>query len=85
VGTAEAELCARIQDTIDDHLATHEGGGFVTGWYFVAEYIDTEGDEAWLYATAAEQRAIVTMGLLKWAKGVADFEQHRYLNTIADE
>jgi hypothetical protein len=85
MATAEAELCAQIQNTIDNHLSTHEGGGFVTGWYFVVEYIDTEGDEAWLYATAPEQKAMTTIGLLEWARGVARYEQHRYLDAIADE
>jgi hypothetical protein len=49
------------------------------------EYIDTEGDEAWVSATAPEQKAMTTIGLLEWARGVARYEQHRYLNAIADE
>jgi hypothetical protein len=81
---ADEDLRTRIQASIDNHLAT-QGGGIVTGWHFIAEYIDTEGDEAWLYCTAPEQKAMTTIGLLEWARGVARYEQHRYLNTIADE
>lgn len=84
MGEADEDLRERIQASIDNHLATH-GGGMVTGWYFIAEYIDPDGDEAWLYATADNQRAITTMGLLKWAVGVAKYEQQRYLNSIAEE
>lgn len=77
-------LQAKIQRTIDEHVA-EEGGGFVTAWHLIAEYIDTEGEESWLYATADNQKAMTTIGLIEWARGVTRYEQHRYLDAIADE
>jgi hypothetical protein len=79
-----ADLQARVQAAIDEHLAEN-GGGFVTSWHFVADFIDSDGEESWLFATADDQKAMATMGLLEWARGVAQYEQRRYLEDIGDE
>lgn len=77
------DLQARVQAAIDEYLAAN-GGGFVTGWHFVADLIDSDGEQNWLYATADDQKAMTTMGLIEWARGVARYEQHRYLDDLGD-
>lgn len=41
-----------IRDAIAQHLAQQEaeGGAFVTGFVCMAEYLDSDGDQAWLVA-----------------------------------
>lgn len=71
-------LGQKIERALTEHLA-EEGGGMVTAFYFVAEYIDGEGEHAWVYATAPDQRMSTTAGLIKWAEGIVEYEQRRYL------
>lgn len=75
---------SKVQAAIDQHLAEN-GGGFVTGWHFIADFIDEDGDQSWLFATADKQRAMTTMGLLAWANGITAFEQQCYLEELRDD
>ena len=74
-----ATLSDKVNALIAEHLA-QEGGGIVLAFHLTAEYIDSEGDESWLYANAPDQRISRTMGLLEWAKGVTLNDQRRYLD-----
>ena len=77
------DLQHRIEQTIAEYLADN-GGGMVTSWHFVADLMDSDGDTAWLWETAPDQRMITTMGLLAWAQGMVDYEQRAYLNELGD-
>jgi hypothetical protein len=70
----------RLQSALEEHLAA-SGGGFVRSWHLVADIIDDEGDQAWLYAVADGQQQITTLGLLEWARGIARYEQAAYLSS----
>lgn len=59
-----------------------DGKGMVTSFYLLVEFIDDDGDEAWVYATSTGQKTSTTMGLLQWGMGVAEYEQKRYLREI---
>ncbi|HET7327860.1 MAG TPA: hypothetical protein VFJ14_11320 [Nocardioidaceae bacterium] len=77
------DLQARVQSAIEEYLAEN-GGGFVTSWHFIADFIDSDGEQSWLHHTAEDQTMSTTMGLIRWAQGVADYEQQRYLDTISE-
>lgn len=72
-------LVDRINEALNDHLS---GQGFITGWHFVADYVDSDGDLAWIYAAPDDQRHTTTLGLIEWARGIARYEQSAYLDTI---
>lgn len=76
-------LPERIERAVHEHLAD-TGGGMVTGWYFIADFIDADGKPSWIWAAPDEQTQSTTLGLLAWAKGVADYEQRRYLEEEED-
>lgn len=78
------DLGDQIQGTLNDHLA-EDGGGIVTAYHVIAEYIDDDGEHGWLYVTPEDQRQCTTMGLIDWAHGVATYEQQRYLDQIAED
>ena len=75
----DTDLAGKLNDVLTEHLATKTGGGFVTGFHFVAEFIDEDGDEAWLYATLAGQTMSRTLGLIRWSDRLAEYEQRAYL------
>lgn len=81
---SDERLGERIHSLLADHLSS-EGGGMVTSFHLVAEFIDSDGDESWLFATAPDQTQTRTVGLIEWARGVARYEQHRYLDDITDD
>lgn len=77
-------LADRISGVLYDHLAG-ENGGMVTGFHVIAEFIDSDGESRMLYEWAPGQRLTTTMGLLRWAQGVADYEQRRFLDGLGDD
>ena len=79
-----AELSDQIHSALNDHLAD-EGGGMVTAFHLIAEYVDDQGEHCWMYTTAEDQRQSVTMGLIAYAQGVAQHEQQAYLDRISDD
>jgi hypothetical protein len=78
------ELADSVGATLAEHLAQN-GGGFVTSWHLVANLIDGNGEQSWLYATAPDQLQIQTLGLLEWSRGVAHHDQRRYLEGLHDD
>jgi hypothetical protein len=70
----------RVQDAIAAHLAETGDGGMVTAFHLAVEFVDSAGDDAWLYVTAPRQRMSHTLGLIEWSRGVALYEQRRYLD-----
>jgi hypothetical protein len=83
VSALDDNLAPRIQHELDSYLGEN-GGGMVTSFYFVAEFIDPDGDQSWVYCTAPDQRMNATFGLLKWAMGCAEYEQRRYLDEMGE-
>lgn len=77
-------LAEKISNLISEELAG-TGGGFVTGFYLIAEYVDHESRDGWLYATPDNQTLSRTTGLVEWARGVARYEQQRHLEDVTDE
>jgi hypothetical protein len=80
-----ASLEDKVFGVIAEHLAQEEGGGFVTGFYLIADYNDAEGRESWLYATAPDQNLSTTLGMLRVANGAAEYELKRYFDDIAED
>lgn len=76
-------LADKISAVLYDHLAG-ENGGMVTGFHVIAEFIDGDGESRMLYEWAPGQRLTTTMGLLRWAQGVADYEQRRFLDEVTE-
>lgn len=72
-----------VHQAIQEHL-TAAGGGMVTSLYCIVEFIDADGEPAWMYATADDQRMGTTMGLIEWARGIAQYELRRYLDDMDD-
>lgn len=81
---APKDLNEKVADLLADDLAEN-GGGFVTGFYLIAEHVDGEGQDGWLYATPGNQTMSRTTGLIEWARGVARYEQRRHLEDIAED
>lgn len=82
---AESEgLAEKISNLVSEDLA-EVGGGFVTGFYLIAEYVDGDGHDGWLYAAPDNQTLSRTTGLIEWARGVARYEQQRHLEDATDE
>lgn len=77
----EPNLPEQVRDLITDHLAA-DGGGIVTGYCLTVEYVDSDGDDAWMQVVAPDQRLSRTMGLIEFAAGVAHYEQQRYLEEV---
>lgn len=73
----------RITKTIHEFL-DENGGGFPNSFYFIADIIDGEGQQAWLYSTAHDQLTMTTMGLLQWGINLANYEQIEQL-MVSDE
>ena len=71
-------VTARVSQALEEYLVEN-GGGMVTAFHIVADYIDADGQHSWIYATAADQRQLTTLGLIEWAKGVAQHDQRKYL------
>jgi hypothetical protein len=82
VSAHDSDLAEAITAAIHDHIAG-DTGGMITGFHLVAEYIDADGEQRWLYATAPDQQQSATLGLLHWSLGVAEYEQRRYLDEIS--
>lgn len=80
-GPYEETLNDLVADLLADHLS-RAGGGMVTAFHLVAEYVDGDGDEGWLYSTLSGQQQTRTLGLIHWSKGVAEYEQARYMDEI---
>ena len=70
-------LTDAINGVLQDHI-----DGMVTGFCLVAEYIDADGHDAVVWEFAEGQKQSTTLGLLSWARGVAEYEQRRYLDQI---
>lgn len=81
VADAERELHDRIHAALSEDLAA-EGGGMVTRFYLIAGVIDADGEQCWVYSTPPEQTQTDTLGLIEYARGIAKYEQRRYLEDL---
>lgn len=81
-GDGNGDLASAISAALYDHLAG-DNGGMVTGFHVIAEFIDSDGESRMLYEWAPGQRLTTTMGLLEWARGVAAYEQRRFLDDVS--
>ncbi len=79
----DSELNERVRGFIEAWLG-ESGGGMVTGFHLIADFVDADGGQSWMYATAPDQKLITTMGLIEWARGVARYEQRMYHETGGD-
>lgn len=75
-------LHEHVLDAMNAYL---DGGGMVTAFHLIAEYIDTDGDESWMSAVADGQGQSRTLGLISWAQRIADHEAERYLESIEED
>lgn len=82
-GERDPALERWLQATIDAYL-NETGGGLVTSWHFVGDFIDADGEQSWLYATPDGQKVMTTIGLIEWARDVARYEQRRHLDEISE-
>lgn len=74
---SEDNLGTRVGAAIQEWLDAN-GGGMATAWHLTLDFIDQTGEDRWAYSTAPDQKMVTTLGLLRWAQGVADYEQRRY-------
>lgn len=79
------DLAEQVRDLLTEALSAEGGGGMVTGFYLAAEFIDSDGDRGWMYASPDGQGFSQTMGIIEFARGVVRFEQHAYLVELADD
>lgn len=77
----DGDLGKRISDVVQDYLS-ETAGGIASSFHIVAEYVNADGQECWMYATPTDQKATTTLGLLRWSLGVADYEQFRYMASL---
>jgi hypothetical protein len=73
-----SNLADRVHAAISEHLADN-GGGMVTEYHVIANVIDSDGEQQWIYAVPSEQLLVTTIGLIEWARGVAQYEQRCHL------
>ena len=72
------ELQALIEQALSGYMQS-KGGGMVNAWYLVADVVDADGGQSWLFSNAPDQLLMTTMGLIEWARGAAMYEQRCYL------
>lgn len=76
--TGEAALAALLEEALEKYLG-QSGGGMVTSFAFIADIIDADGEERWLWATLPGQKTITTAGLVEWLHQVITYESQRHL------
>jgi hypothetical protein len=64
-------ISAGLADTINGVLAAH-GGGFISGFVGVVQYIDNEGDNCWSFCSMEAQSLSMSVGMLRIASRIAD-------------
>lgn len=72
------DLGEQVENLIGAHLA-ESGGGMATGFHLICEFVDGDGEHSWMYVTAPKQTQSRTLGLIHFARGVAEYELQRYL------
>lgn len=78
MSTNDQSLQAHVDAALATWLAAH-GGGMVSSFHVVVDFVDSDGEQAWGYGTSPDQKLITTMGLLTWSTGVAEYEMRRHL------
>lgn len=58
-------LADRVTESLAEWMAAN-GGGFVSAFNLVVEYVDEDGDRSWAVAHASGQTVPQTLGLLSW-------------------
>jgi hypothetical protein len=74
-----------LDSAIAEHIRSIHGEGIVTGFYLVAEFIDTDGDECSFTKSPAGQTLTKTLGLLAFANADIKYQTDRYLDAISEE
>jgi hypothetical protein len=69
-----------IADNALGEFATETGGGIVTGYTMIVDYMDSNGDRCWATAHAENQKPATTLGLLRWATLAVENQVLRYMN-----
>lgn len=77
------------QESLDHAIAEHirgiHGEGMLTGFYLVAEFIDTDGDECWFTKSPERQTLTRTLGLMAFAQADIEYQTVQYLDRLAEE
>jgi hypothetical protein len=75
-----------LGEVIADALADYLGDeGMVTGFIVHAEFMDTDGDEAWMHAVRPGQTQARTLGLVEFAREMYRHDVARYLAAAVDD
>lgn len=73
----EKDLNQFINEAVSAWMA-QQGGGMVVASWFIVDYLDGDGKQAWAYVTADGQKVITSMGLLDWSQGICQFEMNQH-------
>lgn len=78
-GAVEGEDDRSLPDVILDALNAWLGSGMVTAFHLIADFVDEDGDECYVYSTPDGQTHARTLGLIQWAQRLADHDVKVYL------
>ena len=54
-------------DAVEGYLASEDGGGMLTGFVGIVEYVDTDGDVVHRFVSPTEQPASRSVGMTEYA------------------
>ena len=78
-------LSDKMVPALEEYIAEC-GGGMVTGFLCVVDYIDAEGDPSLIVATMDGQRTILSLGMVEYAREwFADDARYQIANCVRDE
>lgn len=62
------EATDKFQDALAEFVKDRYGNGMVTNYFVIAEFIDEDGDVAWLTKSPEHQSLATTLGLIEWVR-----------------
>lgn len=74
-----ADALARAIETAIQNVLTERGGGMLTGYTGVINYMDADGERAWATVHLDGQAPWQTLGLLRYQTLVVEREINAYL------
>jgi hypothetical protein len=74
-----------LDSAIAEHIRGIHGEGMLTGFYLVAEFIDSDGDECWFTKSPERQTLTRTLGLMAFARADIEHQTVEYLKALAED